>query len=158
PIVPPSYGVNAQGSGDMYPKGGNMLHTIRQIVGNDEKWRAILRGLNTTFRHQTVTGREVEDYISAQAGTDLSKVFQQYLTTTKIPVLEYHFSPTALFYRWTDVVPGFSMQLPVTSSRKGSTMLHPTTEWQSMPVDLTTPAAFRADPNYYVITREGAVS
>lgn len=156
PIVSPSYGVNAQGSGDMYPKGGNMLHTIRQIVGNDEKWRAILRGLNTTFRHQTVTGRQVEDYISAQAGTDLSKVFEQYLTTTKIPVLEYHFSPTMLSYRWADVVPGFTMQLPVAFSRKGSTMLHPTTEWQSMPVDLSTPAAFRVDPNYYVLTREGA--
>jgi aminopeptidase N len=26
------YGVNAEGSGDMYPKGGNMLHTIRQVV------------------------------------------------------------------------------------------------------------------------------
>ncbi len=57
PIIPNAYGVNAQGSGDMYPKGGNMLHTIRQIVDDDEKRRGILRGLNRTFRHQAVMGK-----------------------------------------------------------------------------------------------------
>jgi hypothetical protein len=31
------YDVNNEGSGDMYPKGANMLHTIRQLVNNDEK-------------------------------------------------------------------------------------------------------------------------
>ncbi|HUX32648.1 MAG TPA: M1 family metallopeptidase, partial [Gemmatimonadaceae bacterium] len=81
PIIP-AYGVNAEGSGDMYYKGGNMLHTIRQIVNDDAKWRGILRGLNKTFWHQTVTGAQVEHYISAQAGVDLRTVFQQYLTTT----------------------------------------------------------------------------
>ena len=40
PIIPP-YDVNDQGSGDMYPKGGEMLHTIRQVVDNDSTWRDI---------------------------------------------------------------------------------------------------------------------
>ena len=39
PIIPP-YDVNDQGSGDMYPKGGEMLHTIRQIV---ERRREVAR-------------------------------------------------------------------------------------------------------------------
>ena len=34
PIVAP-YGVNAEGSGDMYYKGGNMLNTIRHVIAND---------------------------------------------------------------------------------------------------------------------------
>src|SRR5256885_16756302 len=76
PIVP-AYGVNDQGSGDMYPKGGIMLHTIRQIVDDDDKWRAILRGLNRTFWHQTGMGKQGEDYISAHAGTDLTQGFDQ---------------------------------------------------------------------------------
>ena len=84
PIVG-QYGVNDEGSGDMYYKGGNMLHAIRQIIGDDAKWRAILRGLNQTFWHQTVTGKQVQEYISRQAGINLSKVFQQYLTTTQVP-------------------------------------------------------------------------
>src|SRR5258705_10949283 len=67
PVVP-VFGVNAQGSGDMYPKGGNMLHTIRAIIDDDAKWRGILRGLNKTFYHQTVTGKQVQDYISREAG------------------------------------------------------------------------------------------
>ena len=93
------FGVQNQGSGDMYPKGGNMLHTIRQIIGNDEKWRGILRGLNSTFWHKTVSGKQVQDYISHEAGVDLSSVFEQYLTTTRIPVLEYRLSGTTLGYR-----------------------------------------------------------
>ncbi|HEX5581273.1 MAG TPA: M1 family metallopeptidase, partial [Gemmatimonadaceae bacterium] len=84
PIVA-AYGVNDEGSGDMYVKGGNMLHTIRQVVGDDARWRDILRGLNRTFRHQTVTGAQIEGYISRAAGRDLSKVFDQYLRTTMVP-------------------------------------------------------------------------
>ncbi|MDZ4329200.1 MAG: M1 family metallopeptidase, partial [Flavobacterium sp.] len=63
-----NYNVNNEGSGDMYPKGGNMLHTLRQIVNDDEKWRGILRGLNSTFYHQTVTTKQIEDYLSQQVG------------------------------------------------------------------------------------------
>ncbi|HEY0066603.1 MAG TPA: M1 family metallopeptidase, partial [Flavisolibacter sp.] len=80
------YGVNQEGSGDMYYKGSNMLHTIRQIVNDDAKFRNIIRGLNKDFYHQTVTTRQVEDYISKQSGKNLSKVFDQYLRTTDIPV------------------------------------------------------------------------
>ena len=82
-----TYGANREGSGDMYYKGGNMLHTIRQIVNDDEKWRSILTGLNKDFWHQTVTTQQVESYVSQHAGIDLSKVFDQYLRTTKIPQL-----------------------------------------------------------------------
>src|SRR5438105_8886333 len=108
PIVP-AFGVNAQGSGDMYPKGGNMLHTIRTIIDDDAKWRDILRGLNKTFYHQTVTGKQVEDYISREAGIGLSKVFAQYLSTTKIPVFEHRVQVAErgggmLSYHWANVV------------------------------------------------------
>src|SRR4029077_16862580 len=73
PIIP-AYNVNDQGSGDMYPKGGEMLHTIRQLVDNDEKWRNILIGLNRTLWHQTVMGAQIEQYIGTRAGVNLSKV------------------------------------------------------------------------------------
>src|SRR5256885_7357624 len=99
PIVP-AYGVNDQGSGDMYPKGGEMLHTIRQIVDDDAKWRDILRGLNKTFWHQTVMGKQVEDYISRQARVRLGKVFDQYLRTTMVPTFEYRITGDTLVYRW----------------------------------------------------------
>lgn len=157
PIIP-AYGVNAEGSGDMYYKGGNMLHTIRQIVDDDAKWRGILRGLNKTFWHQTVTGAQVEHYISAQAGIDLSKVFQQYLTTTKIPVFEYRIANDTLWSRWTDVVPGFDMPLRVWLGTGRSTVLHPTEAWQPLalagPLALAAPSDFHVDENFYVIARD----
>src|SRR5688572_5774888 len=83
PIIGP-YGVNREGSGDMYYKGGNMLHTIRQVIDDDEKFRSILRGLNSTFYHKTVTSKDVEEYMTKQSGKDLSKIFDQYLRNTKI--------------------------------------------------------------------------
>jgi aminopeptidase N len=153
PIIP-AYGVNAQGSGDMYAKGGEMLHTIRQILGDDEKWRNILRGLNSTFWHQTVMGSQVQEYISQQAGIDLSKVFEQYLNTTKIPVLEYHIAGDTLSYRWTDVVPGFDMPIRVTLADSTYSMIKPSEEWQTVQVKLSNPGKFAVDRNYYVVPRE----
>ncbi len=149
------YGVHDEGSGDMYYKGGNMLHTIRQIVGDDAKWRSILRGLNTAFRHQTVTGRQVQAYISRQTGIDLSKVFEQYLTTTQIPVLEYKITGDTLAYRWANVVPGFDMPVRVSLGGR-STLLHPTESWQTMTVSSDGSADLRVDENFYVESRNVA--
>jgi aminopeptidase N len=146
PIVA-AFGVNAEGSGDMYYKGGNMLHTIRQLVNDDEKWRSILRGLQATYRHQVVTGQQVQDYISRQSGMDLSKVFAQYLTTTKIPVLEYRVNGTQLSYRWTDVVPGFAMPVRV-SVGSDSRLLRPTEAWQETTIPAG--ASLTVDRNFYV--------
>jgi aminopeptidase N len=154
PIIP-AYGVNAQGSGDMYPKGGNMLHTIRQIVGDDEKWRAILRGLNATFWHQTVMGSDIEAYISRESGRDLSKVFDQYLRTTQIPVLEHRIEGATLSYRWADAVPGFDMPLGV-SVAGDELVIHPTETWQTLPLEVAEAEDFVVDPDYYVLPRDAS--
>ena len=149
PIIPP-YGVNAQGSGDMYPKGGNMLHTIRQIVDDDERWRAILRGLNETFRHRTVMGEQIEEYISERAGIDLDRVFDQYLRNANIPVFEFAIAGDTLSYRWSDAVPGFDMPIRVTLAPGQMSVIRPTARWQTAPLTLASPAEFRVDPNFYV--------
>ncbi|HXB94062.1 MAG TPA: M1 family metallopeptidase [Puia sp.] len=126
------YNVNEQGSGDMYPKGGNMLQTIRHSMDNDEQWRQILRGLNKTFYHQTVTTQQVEHYVSAQAGFDYGKVFDQYLRTTQIPDLEYYFSDDhkKIFYRWTNCVTGFDLPL-VLGEGPAKIRILPTEQWKS---------------------------
>jgi hypothetical protein len=144
------YGVNAEGSGDMYYKGGNMLHMIRQIVDDDEKWRGILRGLNQTFRHQTVTGRQVQEYINAQSGINFDKVFEQYLQTAQIPVFEYRIDKDTLTYRWTSAVRGFDMPIKVTLKTGEMTLIKPKAAWQKLPVQLANPSEFRVDQNFYV--------
>jgi aminopeptidase N len=152
PIIPP-YDVNDQGSGDMYPKGGEMLHTIRQLVDDDARWRGILQGLNKTFWHQTVTGQQVQDYMSRSAGRDLSRVFEQYLRTTQIPTLEYRLVGDTLSFRWTDVVRGFDMPVKATLDGAHFTWLRPTTAWQRTRVTLKNASDFRVDPNFYVLAR-----
>ncbi len=148
------FNVNNQGSGDMYYKGGNMLHAIRQIVNDDEKWRGILRSLNKTFWHQVVSGKQVEDYISRQAGIDLSKVFDEYLTTTLVPVLQYRIDGSTLSYRWADVVPGFAMPVKVSLADSTMSFVYPTETWKTAALKLTSPTSFHVDENFYVLSRD----
>ena len=142
------YGANREGSGDMYYKGGNMLHTIRQIVNDDEKWRSILTGLNKDFWHQTVTTQQVENYISQKAGIDLSTVFEQYLRTIKIPLLQYKFDGNKISFKYDRIVPGFAMPLRVIVNGK-PIAIKPTGALQTL--DTNEPVkTFEIDRNYYV--------
>src|SRR5215210_3818507 len=108
-----TYGGNREGSSDMYPKGGNMLHTIRHVINDDAKWLSILRGLNADFWHQTVTTEQIESYISTKAGIDLSKVFDQYLRTTQIPLLKYNVNGKSVSFNYERIVKGFAMPVRV---------------------------------------------
>ena len=146
PLIGP-YGVNQEGSGDMYNKGANLLHTIRQVIDNDSLFRSILRGLNKDFYHQTVDSKDVENYFSQKSGKDFSKVFDQYLRTTKIPVLEYKIIGDRFSIRWANVVPGFAMPVKLASGE----WLHPTENWKAIPL----PAGAKAngplpDKNFYI--------
>jgi aminopeptidase N len=148
------YGVQHEGSSDMYTKGANMLHTIRHIIDDDTKWQAILRGLNATFGRKTVTGRQVQEYINTQSGINFDKVFEQYLSTTKIPVFEYKIVDSTLSYRWRNVVSGFDMPIKVTVAPDTFTVITPKEEWQTMPIRLKSRNDFRVDRNFYVQVRE----
>ena len=144
PMIGP-YGVNQRGS-DIYSKGANVLHTIRQIANSDEKWRRILRGLNKDFYHQTVETKQIENYISDKMGYDLSTFFDQYLRTTNIPVFEYKLNDGLLEYKWTNVVDGFKMPIELFVGDE-KIRLNPTQEIKSINVKSE---KIRLDKNYYV--------
>ena len=74
-----AYGVNSEGSGDMYPKASAMIHMIRQIMKNDKKFRKLLMSLNKDFYHKIVTSAQIENYISQFAKKDFSIIYDQYL-------------------------------------------------------------------------------
>jgi aminopeptidase N len=153
PVIGP-YGVNQQGSEDMYDKGGNMIHTIRQIINDDEKFRMILWGLNEEFYHQTVSSRQVEEYISGKAAIDLSKVFDQYLRTANVPVFEYKIRNGVLSYRWKDCVKGFNMPVKVTLEKDKYSFIYPTEVIQNIKTGIQSKNDFRVDENFYVLTAE----
>lgn len=123
------YGVNNEGSVDMYEKGSSLLSMIRLTINNDTLFREILRGLNKDFYHQTVTTGQIENYINDRSGFDFSKVFDQYLRTTQVPQLSYYYSndSSKVHYKWEDCVAGFN--LPIVH---GNLRIVPTKEWQTL--------------------------
>ncbi|WP_275314845.1 M1 family metallopeptidase [Tenacibaculum bernardetii] len=144
------YNVNSEGSGDMYYKGANMLHNIRTLINDDEKWRQILRGLNTVFYHKTVNTKQVENYISQQSGIDLSTIFDQYLRTVKIPVFEYKIENNKLSYRWNSVVADFNMPLNIFVNDKKQ-QLNPTEKWLTISINSN---EIIVDDNFYVKSKK----
>jgi len=140
----PAYNVNAQGSGDMYPKGGNMLHSIRHSMNDDEAFRQILRGLNKDFYHKTVNTTEIENYISKKAGFDYSKVFDQYLRTTQIPVFEYKIEGEKVTFRYSNCLSGFNLPLVLTKGNVNLKII-PSTKWQTIPLKAEQKPLFNAD-------------
>lgn len=150
------YNVNKEGSGDMYPKGSNMLHNLRQIVNNDEKWRSILRGLNKDFYHQTVTTQQIESYLSQHIGRDLTPVFDQYLRDVRIPRLEYKVNGKTLQYRWANTVDTFDMPVRVTVNSE-TQWLEPTTAWQELKLKKKK-SKLEVDPNFYVTAQNVAAA
>ncbi len=139
-----TYNVNQEGSGDMYPKGANLLHTIRQLVNNDSIWRSFLRGFNEDFYHQVVTSKRVESYMSMKLQMDLSTVFDQYLRTTDIPTLEIKKKRKKLSYRWTNVVKDFTMPIDVNIDGKMVRIL-PIEVFQDLKCK-----KFEVSPDYYI--------
>lgn len=130
------YGVNNEGSGDMYPKGANMLHTIRHSMNDDSLFHSILLELQKNFEHQTVSSKQIEDFISKQAKQDYSAVFNQYLRTTQIPTLEFYFEDKEkmkLNYRWNHCVANFNLPVILKNDSINCIVkLQPTTQWQSV--------------------------
>jgi aminopeptidase N len=162
PVIGP-YGVNREGSGDMYNKGNNIVHMVRQIIDNDSLFRKILRGLNETFYHKTVDSKDIENYMIQKSGKDVSKVFDQYLRTTKIPVLEYQFIQREdkngyyLKYRWSNVVDGFNMPVKINFAGK-PVWITPGPEFKTLNVSAedrnSMPSDLAVDKNFYITVKK----
>ncbi|CAN5451019.1 M1 family metallopeptidase [soil metagenome] len=147
-----TYGVNNEGSGDMYSKASNMLHTIRTIINNDSLFRMILRGLNKDFYHKTVNATDVENYISTKAGIDFTLLFQQYLHTTKIPVVEWKISDNKISVRLNNAISGLTMNMwiPV-ADYKGVWKNIAANKWTTLDCKLTeVKTELLWDKNFYV--------
>jgi aminopeptidase N len=143
------YDVNHEGDGDMYTKGANIIHTLRQFAEDDEHWRSILRGLNSDFYHQTVTTQQIEDYLSDYLGIDLQPFFDQYLRQANIPTLEFKRKNGVATYRWTNCIDSFDMPITVYINNEEH-YFFPSVEASEFP--LADDATLEVDPNFYVNT------
>ena len=112
PIIA-KYGINKEGSGDMYYKGALMLNTIRHILNDDEKWWKIILDYSNTFKHKIIDTETVLAYFNEKTGLNLTSVFNQYLRYTKIPKLEMKIDNLKLCYRWNASEPNFEMPVDI---------------------------------------------
>jgi aminopeptidase N len=156
------YEVNKEGSGDMYNKGQLMLNTLRHVINNDSLWTAILRGIQSTFRCQTVTTEDIVRYVNTATGTDYRYFFDQYLRYPALPVLEVNVSKkgedVTARYRWKTDVKEFRMPVKVTLEKGKIDWIRPTTSWQMTNLKGIEPPEFKvAEDLFYVGLKLGWV-
>lgn len=147
------YNIFEDGGGDLFIKGWVLIHMIRAIMHDDRKFRELLRGMNQTFYHQSVTTQQIENYITRRSAIDLRKVFDQYLRTTEVPVLEYRLRDQVMQYRFSGCVPGFSM--PIRTNWTNDKEIVPASAWQQTRVDAAASAdTLKVNPDFYVLTKK----
>lgn len=128
PIIGP-YGVNKEGSGDMYPKGALLLNTLRHVINNDDLWWKLILKYSETFRHKIIDTETVIAFFNQESGMNLTLIFNQYLRYTTIPELEIRIQNNHLEYRWVASEPHFDM--PIDLKSNGEKMrIYPTKEWK----------------------------
>jgi aminopeptidase N len=147
------YGVNEEGSGDMYYKGGNLIHYVRQFFKDEEAFRMAMREMNKTFYHKTVNTSDIEKYWSSKTGKDLSKLFDQYLRDVRIPKLEYKIKGKTIQYRWADCISGYNIPVKIILNDKTTKWINPTTSWKKES-SAETVTSLNADPNFYVYVEQ----
>lgn len=149
-----TYNVNTEGSGDMYPKGALMLNTLRHAISNDSLWWAIVRGIQESYRYQSIHTDTIVNFVNRKTGSNFSYLFDQYLKYPKIPELDLFVTvkgaSVKLSYRWITDVTDFRMPARI-KTKNGWETIMPTTAWQSMSLDGTTPDDITADDDKFYI-------
>jgi aminopeptidase N len=111
------YGVNNEGSVDMYNKGALMLHTLRWLVDDDKKWYAMLKNIQKDYRFKLVSADELILYINQQLGKDYTWLFDQYLKNASPPVLHYELLQKGrnleVILQWKEVKSNFCLPVHI---------------------------------------------
>jgi aminopeptidase N len=135
PIIGP-YGVNKEGSGDMYEKGALLLNTLRHVVNDDDKWWKILLNYSEEFHLKITDTESVVAFFNKETGMNLTPIFNQYLRHAKIPILEFSFDKKGLLkYRWAVDEKDFKMPAELIINSK-AIRIYPTNEWTTFKTKL----------------------
>lgn len=145
------FGVNKQGSGDMYFKGSLMLNTLRHVINDDAKWWALILKYAETYKKKVIDTETVITFFNKESGMDLAPVFNQYLRYKNIPVLQLRINGNRFEYRWKTDVQNFAM--PVEVAVEGKTLrLNATNNWQAGEVVKNLESVEVAKKKFYIKT------
>ncbi len=149
------YGVNNEGSGDMYYKGALLLNTLRHIVADDAKWWKMLYDYSETFKKKIITSDTVIDYFNKASGTDLTPIFRQYLYSNQMPIFIYKVKGDYLYYSWDNVMDDFNMPIDIGFEDK-KIRLNPTLKEQKIKLKKLNKKSFQIyDNQFFVKIQEG---
>lgn len=144
-----NYGVNNEGSGDMYPKGALLLNTLRHVINNDELWWKIILKYSETYRHKIIDTETVIAFFNKESNRNLTPIFNQYLRYTSIPKLEIRSHKNKFEYRWVASEPNFDM--PIDIKIKGEKVrITPTLEWQKSKVKINSLIDVEFPTEFYI--------
>lgn len=125
------YGVNKEGSGDMYYKGANMLNTLRSVINDDTKWWALLKNFSESFKYKITNSEEVIQFFEEHTEQNVTPIFKEYLYFTELPTLQFKKEKRHIYYRWKASAANFKMPVDVQLKNR-SKRLRPTQEWQKL--------------------------
>jgi len=149
------YNVQNEGPGDMYDKGQLVLNTFRSVIDNDKLWFSILKGIQQTYRYQTITYDTIVQYVNRATGKDFGPFLEQYLKKAELPrlwVITWKKGDAVKArFKWVTDVNGFQMPVKATISGKKFEWIYPTKEWQTIDLGIDSPEDFRiADRLFFV--------
>lgn len=147
------YGVNSEGSGDMYYKGANMLNTLRSVIDNDKKWWDLLKSYSLTFRHKIIGTETVINFFEKETGKTLEPIFNQYLRYADLPVLQFKKEENNIMVRWKAAAKNFEMPIDLIVRGKEK-RIYPTNKWQKLPLDIQKLSKLEIDQLGYYVEKE----
>jgi len=149
-----NYGVNHEGSGDMYYKGSNMINTLRSLIEDDELWWKTLRQFNIEFAYKTITTEEVVQFFSLSFDKDLTAFFDQYLKYPKIPklLIEKVENKNQLKFKWEADVEEFDMPVEVSLGNASTRIFPKSDKWKT--IDLESNQTLKVDLKKFYIDLE----
>ena len=130
PIIGPK-GVNVWPGNDQYFKGALFLHTLRNIVNDDDLWWKLIFDYAQTFKYKNIWTEDVIKYFNTKTGKDFTSIFDQYLRFKNIPTFEYKFTNEGTEVRWVTDVEKFLMPVKIGKLSKNK-VINPTNEWQEI--------------------------
>jgi len=108
---------NSFAGGDIYYKGAIMLHNLRCIMNDDQRFMQLIRDFYQRYKYRSITTTDFTNMANEYAGTDLSPFFNKFLYESKPPILHYNIYKDGddyiLLYKWEEVEEGFTMPFSV---------------------------------------------
>ncbi len=145
------YGIFKDAGRDMYFKGWAIIHMLREIINDDEKFQSFLKALNKQFYHETIYSHQLEQFCSDFFRMDLGPYFEQYLRHPAAPILEYQVTKNKISYRLIADVK--NLEIPIKLSQPDQ-WIRATTDWQHLKLKKYSLETITVDPNFLLDVKE----